>query len=132
MQKQRRSNSRVRGGQAPLSWKEAQSEQRGKDSCRLPPESYDQEQAKDELRDGHSPSQETAWYIGRKWKAWKIIAGQEALRCEVAVGVEIAFVNAFGLGKQPNFVTRRGFSWERGMFSGALFRGNWRVNYGVI
>ena len=36
---------------------EAQSEQRGKDSCRLPPESYDQEQAKDKLRDGHSPSQ---------------------------------------------------------------------------
>jgi hypothetical protein len=29
-------------------------------------------------------------------------------------------------------VPRRGFSWERGMFSGALFRGNWRVNYGVI
>jgi hypothetical protein len=28
-----------------------------KDSCRFPPESYDQEQAKDELRDGHSPSQ---------------------------------------------------------------------------
>jgi hypothetical protein len=29
-------------------------------------------------------------------------------------------------------VPRHGFSWERGMFSGALFRGNWRVNYGVI
>ena len=40
---------------------EARSEQRGKDSCRLPPESYDQEQAKDELRDGHSPSQGTAY-----------------------------------------------------------------------
>jgi hypothetical protein len=36
---------------------EAQSEQRSKDSCRFPPESYDQEQAKDELCDGHSPSQ---------------------------------------------------------------------------
>jgi hypothetical protein len=29
-------------------------------------------------------------------------------------------------------VPRHGFSWERGMFSGAFFRGNWRVNYGVI
>ena len=29
-------------------------------------------------------------------------------------------------------VPRHSFSWERGMFSGALFRGNWRVNYGVI
>ena len=29
-------------------------------------------------------------------------------------------------------VPRRGFSWKRGRFSGALFRGNWRVGYGVI
>ena len=29
-------------------------------------------------------------------------------------------------------VPRHGFSWERGRFSGALFRGNWRVGYGVI
>ena len=38
---------------------EAQSEQRSKNSCRFPPESYDQEQAKDELRNGHSPSHGT-------------------------------------------------------------------------
>jgi hypothetical protein len=38
---------------------EAQSEQRSKDSRRFPPESYDQEKAKDERRDGHSPSQGT-------------------------------------------------------------------------
>jgi hypothetical protein len=30
------------------------------------------------------------------------------------------------------YVPRHGFSWERGMFSGALFRGNWHVGYGVI
>jgi hypothetical protein len=29
-------------------------------------------------------------------------------------------------------VPRHGFSWERGRFNGALFRGNWRVGYGVI
>jgi CBS domain containing-hemolysin-like protein len=29
-------------------------------------------------------------------------------------------------------VPRLGFSWERGRFSGALFRGNWHVGYGVI
>ena len=29
-------------------------------------------------------------------------------------------------------VPRHGFSWERGMFRDALFRGNWRVDYGVI
>ncbi len=29
-------------------------------------------------------------------------------------------------------VPRRGFSWERGRFSGALFGWNWRVGYGVI
>jgi hypothetical protein len=29
-------------------------------------------------------------------------------------------------------VPRHGFSWERGRFSDALFRGNWRVGYGVI
>ena len=29
-------------------------------------------------------------------------------------------------------VPRHAFSWERGRFSGALFRGNWRVGYGVI
>jgi hypothetical protein len=29
-------------------------------------------------------------------------------------------------------VPRHGFSWERGRFSGALFRGNWRVGYGAI
>ena len=34
---------------------EAQSEPRSKNSCRFPPESYDQEQAKDELRDGQLP-----------------------------------------------------------------------------
>jgi hypothetical protein len=29
-------------------------------------------------------------------------------------------------------VPRHGFSWERGRFSDALFRANWRVGYGVI
>jgi hypothetical protein len=29
-------------------------------------------------------------------------------------------------------VPRHGFSWERGRFSDALFRRNWRVGYGVI
>src|SRR5258708_18385677 len=29
-------------------------------------------------------------------------------------------------------VPRLGFSWERGRFNGALFRGSWRVGYGVI
>jgi hypothetical protein len=29
-------------------------------------------------------------------------------------------------------VPRRGFSWERGRFNGALFRANWRVGYGVV
>jgi hypothetical protein len=29
-------------------------------------------------------------------------------------------------------VPRHGFSWERGRFRGALFRGNWHVGYGVI
>jgi len=28
-------------------------------------------------------------------------------------------------------VPRLGFSWERGRFSGALFRGSWHVGYGV-
>jgi hypothetical protein len=34
-------------------------------------------------------------------------------------------------GNEPA-VPRHGFSWERGRFNGALFRGNWRVGYGVI
>jgi hypothetical protein len=29
-------------------------------------------------------------------------------------------------------VPRHGISWERGRFSGALFRGSWHVGYGVI
>jgi len=29
-------------------------------------------------------------------------------------------------------VPRHDFSWERGRFSGALFRGKWRVGYGII
>jgi hypothetical protein len=29
-------------------------------------------------------------------------------------------------------VPRHAFSWERGRICGALFRGNWRVGYGVI
>ena len=29
-------------------------------------------------------------------------------------------------------VPRHGFSWERGGFNGALFRGSWRVGYGAI
>jgi hypothetical protein len=29
-------------------------------------------------------------------------------------------------------VPRHRFSWERGRFNGALFRGSWRVGYGVI
>jgi len=32
----------------------------------------------------------------------------------------------------PRTVPRHGFSWERGRFNGALFRGSWRVGYGVI
>jgi hypothetical protein len=32
----------------------------------------------------------------------------------------------------PARVPRRGFSWERGRFNGALFRANWRVGYGVV
>jgi FRG domain len=31
----------------------------------------------------------------------------------------------------PTDVPRHGSSWKRGRFSGALFRGNWRVGYGV-
>ena len=31
----------------------------------------------------------------------------------------------------PPVVPRLGFSWERGRFSGALFRGSWHVGYGV-
>jgi hypothetical protein len=33
-------------------------------------------------------------------------------------------------GSHP--VPRHGFSWKRGRFSGVLFRGNWRVGYGLI
>jgi hypothetical protein len=31
-----------------------------------------------------------------------------------------------------NSVPRHGFSWQRGRSSDALFRGNWRVWYGII
>ena len=39
------------------------------------------------------------------------------------------------LGSSTNrepIVPRHGFSWERGRFRGALFRGDWRVGYGII
>src|SRR4030081_2450268 len=39
--------------------------------------------------------------------------------------------SAIKAGIDPN-VPRLGFSWERGRFSGALFRRNWHVGYGVI
>jgi hypothetical protein len=40
---------------------------------------------------------------------------------------------ALDLGEHIRFVVpRHGFPWERGRFSGALFRGKWHVGYGEI
>jgi hypothetical protein len=67
---------------------------------------------------------------GGKWfrlidKVWspKNLAG--SLQKVVAKG------GSAGIDNQ-SAVPRLGFSWERGRFSGALFRGNWHVGYGVI
>ena len=45
---------------------------------------------------------------------------------------KVAIVTSAGSGIGLATVPRLGFSWERGRFWGALFRGNWHVGYGVI
>ena len=47
-----------------------------------------------------------AGHIRRERQAREVVAGQEALRGEVAVGVEVAFVDAFGLGEQADLAFR--------------------------
>ena len=44
----------------------------------------------------------------RDRQARKVVAGQEALRGEVAIGVEVALVDAFGLGEQADLAFRLG------------------------
>ncbi len=49
-----------------------------------------------------------ARHVGRERQAREVVAGQEALRREVAVGVEIALVDALGLGEQADLALRLG------------------------
>jgi transposase-like protein len=44
----------------------------------------------------------------------------------------LAAYDQFISSYQSKFVPRLGFSWERGRFSEALFRGSWRVGHGAI
>ena len=91
-------------------------------------------------------------YLSQKLEEIKDTASREAFLDAVAHGSAVAWQHLNLLGEYDfsdeklarqnrnstpkigglNGVPRHGFSWERGMFSGALFRGNWRVNYGVI